>query len=81
MSTSEIHNKVDNSKKITSTLIFFSCDFNIFLIRANKGVRNGLFLLLKACVSCIFHNTYYVIFNTNKTISQSFKQQPVEPSD
>ncbi|WP_265034333.1 MULTISPECIES: hypothetical protein [unclassified Wolbachia] len=28
-----------------------------------------------------FHNIYYVIFDTNKTISQPFKQQLVEPPD
>lgn len=59
---------------------------------ANLGVQQELFyavleeqklhfLLLKACISYIFHNTHYVIFNTNKNISQSFKQQPVEPPD
>ncbi|AZU37110.1 hypothetical protein BBB02_00405 [Wolbachia endosymbiont of Bemisia tabaci] len=57
---------------------------------ANLGVQQALFyavlkeqklhfLLLKACVSYIFHNVYYVIFDTNKNICQSFKQQPIEP--
>ncbi len=69
-------NKMSNMGIITRKDFFLIVQRHLpFLF--NKRYRS----LYRRGLLCYLRNTHYVIFNTNKNISQSFKQQPVEPPD